>query len=104
MNYPLRQNKFNWRLLTPETNNHSTEDYIAGHYDMYLTSEYIKDDEGEVHRYYRFHVNQPHTIEMALAYDISCPRCRGNMLKQVGRCQDHYKLGLYECPVCDRKK
>ena len=45
---------------------------------------------------------QPHNIEMALAYDIKCPRCKGNNLKQVGRCKDFYTLGLYDCPVCDR--
>ena len=45
----------------------------------------------------------PHTIEMALAYDIKCPCCGSNTLKQVGRCLDSHELGLYECPVCDRK-
>lgn len=104
MNYPLRQNKFDWRSLTPEDNHYFTEEYIADHYDLYLTSEYTKDNEGEVHRYYRLHANHPHTIEMALAYDIKCPRCKGNVLKQVARCRNYYTLGLYECPVCDRKK
>ena len=54
--------------------------------------------------YYRLHANRPHTIEMALAYNVKCPVCGGNVMKQVGRCRDYHTLGLYECPVCDRKK
>ena len=46
MNYPLRTNKYNWRSLEPQTNVTYTEDYIADHYDLYLTSEYITDDGG----------------------------------------------------------
>ena len=102
-NYPLRVNKVNWRSLEPQTNTYVTEDYIAGHYDLYLTSEYITDEHNSVHRYYRLHANKPHSIEMALAYDVKCPCCGRNVLKQVGRCKDYYTLGLYECPVCDRK-
>jgi predicted RNA-binding Zn-ribbon protein involved in translation (DUF1610 family) len=41
---------------------------------------------------------------MALAYDVKCPSCGRNVLKQVGRCKDYHTLGLYECPVCDRRK
>jgi predicted RNA-binding Zn-ribbon protein involved in translation (DUF1610 family) len=40
---------------------------------------------------------------MALAYDVKCPHCGSHAMKQVGRCKDYYTLGLYECPVCDRK-
>ena len=68
----------------------------------YLTDEFIRDKHNSIHRYYRLHAKQPHSIEMALAYDIKCPRCKGNDLKQVGRCKNFYTLGLYECPVCDR--
>ena len=35
---------------------------------------------------------------------IKCPHCGSHAMKQVGRCKDYYTLGLYECPVCDRKK
>lgn len=101
-NYPLRANKYNWRSLTPGTNHYYTDEYTASMYDMYLTDEFIRDKHNNLHRYYRLHAKQPHSIEMALAYDIKCPRCKGNDLKQVGRCKDFYTLGLYECPVCDR--
>lgn len=103
-NYPLKVNKINWRSLEPQTNTCFTEDYIAGHHDLYLTSEYIPDDNGNHRRYYRLHANHPHSIEMALAYDIKCPHCGCHAMKQVGRCKDYYTLGLYECPVCDRRK
>ena len=102
MNYPLKVNKVNWRLLEPQNTGYS-EDYIADHYDLYLTTEYINDAHNRPRRSYRLHAKQGHSIEMALAYDIKCPCCGGNVLKQVGRCKDHYTLGLYECPVCDRK-
>lgn len=102
-NYPLKANKYNWRSLEPQTNTCYTEEYIADHYNLYLTSEYITDDKGNSHRYYRLHANRPHNIEMALAYDVKCPCCSSHTMKQVGRCRDYYTLGLYECPVCDRK-
>lgn len=101
-NYPLKASKYNWRSLEPQ-NTYYSEKYIADHFDLYLTSEYIPDNHGNTRRYYRLHARNPHTVEMALAYDIKCPCCGGNVLKQVGRCNDHYTLGLYECPVCDRK-
>ena len=100
--YPLHQNKFNWRSLEP-MNDLCSDEYLRSHYDLYLKSEYIKDEHGEQHRYYRLHANKPHNIEQALAYDIKCPRCHKETLKQVGRCKDLYTLGLYECPVCDKK-
>ena len=74
-NYPLKVNKYNWRSLEPQTNLCYTEDYIADHYDLYLTSEYIPDDYGNTRRYYRLHANRAHSIEMALAYDVKCPCC-----------------------------
>ena len=49
---------------------------------------------GQNHRFYRLHAMNPHTIEMALAYDIKCPCCSNNTLKQVGRCLDSHELGL----------
>ncbi len=104
MTYPLKVNKSNWRSLIPQTNLCYTEDYIANHYDLYLTWEFVPDNKGDTRRYYRLHANRAHSIKMALAYDIMCPRCGGNVLKQVGRCKDYHTLGLYECPVCDRKK
>ena len=104
MAYPIRKNKLDWRSLEPMTNHTEPEDYISEHYDFWLSDEFIPDRNGKVYRYYRLHAKYPHNIEMALAYDVKCPRCKNHVMKQVGRCQDYYKLGLYECPVCDRKK
>lgn len=77
--------------------------YIKGRYDLYLTTEFAEGAVGHPKRYYRLHACSPHTIEMALAYDVKCPRCGAATMKQVGRCRDYHTLGLYECPVCDRK-
>lgn len=57
---------------------------------------------GDVHRFYRLHAAQPHSIDMALAYNIKCPKCHTHLLKQVGRCLNYHDLGLYKCPVCDK--
>ena len=103
MNYPLTANKYDRHFLSPITNHYYSEEYTAGHYDLYLTEEHAVDENRNVHRYYRLHANRPHNIDMALAYDIKCPHCGGRSLKQVGRCKDFYTLGLYECPTCDRK-
>ena len=100
-NYPLRSNKYNWRSLEP-LHTFSTEEYIADHYDMYLTTEHIADEHNNVRRYYRLHAARPHSIEMALAYDIKCPLCSSHVLKQVGRCLNYHDLGLYKCPICDK--
>ncbi|MBP3222793.1 MAG: hypothetical protein J6M18_02570 [Actinomycetaceae bacterium] len=101
-NYILQKSSYDWRRLTP-LHRYLTEEYLDEHCDLYLTSEYIRDDSGAMRRYYRLHAREPHNIEQALAYDISCPKCRSNTLKQVGRSKNYYTLGLYECPKCDRK-
>ena len=101
--YALKASKYDWRTLEPITNTAFSEEYVADHNDLYLTTEHTRDQYNNVHRYYRLHVNTPHNIEMALAYDIQCPCCKSRMLKQVGRCQDYHTLGLYQCPVCDKK-
>ena len=51
MNYPLKVSKVNWQLLEPQNAGYS-EDYIAGHYDLYLTSEYQPDNNGNIRIYY----------------------------------------------------
>jgi hypothetical protein len=38
--------------------------YVTDHYDLYLTTEYIPDDNCNTHRYYRLHANTPHSIEI----------------------------------------
>ena len=101
--YALKPNKYDWRTLEPKTHTSFSEEYIADHEDLYLTTEFIVDEYNKGHRHYRLHANSPHSIEMALAYDIKCPNCQRNNLKQVGRCMNSHTLGLYQCPVCDRK-
>lgn len=100
-NYPLKKHPHDKHFLTPISTSYS-EDYMANHYNLYLTEEYTPNDDGHWKWPYRLHSNEPHTIEMALAYDILCPRCKKHFLKQIGRCRDCYMLGLYECPSCDR--
>lgn len=52
-------------------------------------------------KYYRLHAKHDHTQEMALAYDIQCPKCSGR-LKQIGRQLSFNELGLYTCLTCNR--
>jgi len=99
-NYPLHPNKYDPRSLEP-INAYITEEYIEKQYKLYLTTNYTRSDDGKVHRTYRLHAVDPHSIDMALAYDIKCPKCRSHLLKQVGRCLNYHDLGLYKCPVCD---
>ncbi len=101
--YPLRANKADIRTLHP-MRICASEEYISTYYDLYLTTEYYKDANGGQNRYYRLNAKNPHSIDMALAYNIRCPKCDRHTLKQVGRCLDMHTLGLYECPVCDRKE
>lgn len=103
MTYPIYTDKADWRVLHPQNNLSMNESYVADHYDLYLTDEFTEDEHKNQHHYYRLHARQPHSIEMSLAYDIKCPKCGRNSLKQVGRSRDYYTLGFYECPVCDRK-
>ena len=100
--YPINRNSMNPRILQPLNCSYS-EEYILDHYDLHLTEEYSRDDFGNVKRAYRLHSKKPHTVDMALAYDIHCPHCSTNLLKQVGRCLNHYDLGLYKCPLCDKE-
>jgi hypothetical protein len=102
MTYPIIQDKADGRVLHPQSNLCLNEKYVSEHYDLYLTDEFTRDEHGNVHRYYRLHAREPHSIEMSLAYDIRCPKCGRHTLKQVGRSRDFYTLGLYECPSCDR--
>ena len=80
-----------------------TDEYAESMCTLWLKDEIVKDKRGDLHRYYRLHARQPHNIEMALAYDIKCPRCSSN-LKQIGRCLNSHELGLYRCPICDKEK
>lgn len=101
MNYPIVKNK-KTNILHPSNSSYSDE-YAQRMCDLYLSDEVHTGNDGKLHRYYRLHAKQPHSIEYALAYDIKCPGCgqRGT-LKQVGRVLNGYDLGLYRCPICEK--
>ncbi len=100
MIYPLRgQAKGN--LLTP-SNSYYSEEYARRMCNLYLSDEVAKDEEGKVRKFYRLHAKHDHTQEMALVYDIKCPKCNGR-LKQIGRQISLNELGLYTCPACNRE-
>lgn len=78
-----------------------SDEYARSMCDLFVSDEFIRDERNNMHRRYRLHAMKPHSVEMALAYDIQCPKC-GHLLKQVGRSLDYHELGLYKCPICDR--
>ena len=103
MNYPLFANKKLKTILHPTHSSYSDE-YAQRMCSLYLSDEIHKDEDGHLHKYFRLHAMQPHSIEDALAYDIQCPDCgRTNNLKQIGRVLNYHDLGLYRCPICDKK-
>jgi len=100
MNYPLTKMNKEGTLL------HSNDSFYSDEYaqkmcSLYLSDELYKDKENHIKRYYRLHAREPHSIEDALVYDITCPKC-GKHLKQVGKMLSYYDLGLYECPACNK--
>ncbi len=103
MNYSLRSNKIDPKMLYPKESYYS-EEYLNSHYDLYLTTNYVKDKWGKDHKYYQLHASQPHTLDTALGYEIQCPHCHNCTLRQVGRPLSMYDLGLFVCPDCDSKE
>lgn len=101
-NYPIRIVNKEKTLLHPSSSFYSDE-YVDNNCDFFLRSSVEKDEEGNLHKYYRLHARNAHNAEMALAYDIRCPECKVGMLKQIGRQLSASELGLYRCPVCDKK-
>lgn len=101
-NYPLKATSKGGTLLLPN-NSYISDEYAEKTCDLFLRSSVKKDGQGKLHKYYRLHAKQAHDSEMALAYDIRCPECHVGMLKQIGRQLSYNELGLYRCPVCDRK-
>ena len=77
-----------------------SDEYADASLSLFLRDQFVEDEKHRIHRQYRLHARQPHTIDMALAYDIDCPHC-GHRLKQIGRCLNSHDLGLYTCPACD---
>ena len=99
--YPLiRANKNDRDVLTPQ-NTYYSEEYCKQMCDLYLTTHYVKNGNGQLNNYYRLHAKHDHTQEMAFAYEIKCPKC-GNTLKQVGRQNTYTELGLYTCKHCNK--
>jgi len=100
MNYPLTKRNKEGTLLHANNSFYSDE-YAQTICNLYLSDELYKGTENHIKKYYRLHAKEPHSIENALAYDITCPKC-GKHLKQVGRVLDCNNLGLYECPTCNK--
>ena len=69
--------------------------------DLYLTEQLDRNEDGKSQRNYRLHARAAHTPEMALAYEIKCPKC-GNTLKQIARQRTLTDLGLYTCKCCNK--
>lgn len=102
-NYPIhRMGKDDSTLLGAITSFYSDE-YADRMCTLHLRDEIHKDEKGHLTKYYRLRAHEPHTIEMALQYEIHCPVCSTGMPKQVGRCLNSHELGLYVCPVCEKR-
>ena len=101
-NYPLIPTVKNGTRLHPQ-HNLCSEEHTRSTYDLYMTRELVRNEYNEVRGFYRLHAKNTHTLDMALVYDIECPKC-GNLLKQVGHCLNDHELGIYACRVCDKKK
>lgn len=102
-NYPLTKLNHNGTLLQGINSTYSDE-YADTMCDLHLRSEYLDGEYGKTRKCYRLRAKNPHTIEMALRYDIRCPECNSGMLKQIGRCRNSHELGLYVCPICEKRR
>lgn len=100
-NYELNRVK-GTNVLLPK-DNFITDEYADEHFELYLREHLYKNANGNISAHYRLKAMKPHSIEMALAYDINCPKC-GYRLKQIERCRNSHELGLYTCPACDKAK
>ena len=101
-NYPLTKMNKEGTLLCPQHSYYSDE-YAEIMCDLFLSDSIVEDEHGKLHKYYRLHTKQDHSMEMAFAYNIHCPDCKSGMLKQISRPLSYNELGLYRCPVCDKK-
>lgn len=103
MIYSLFKNKSDKAGTSLHANStYYSDEYAEAMCDLYLKDELEKDENGRIKRFYRLHAKYPHSQEQALAYDISCPKCKTAKLKQVGRQLTTNELGLYMCPVCGK--
>ena len=101
MVFPLTKKNKEGTLLNPSYA-YYTEEYAQRMCSLYLTDELNRDETGRIKTTYRLHAHNEHSEEEAFAYQIHCPKC-GNYLRQIGRQLTWNTLGLYRCPVCDRK-
>jgi len=101
-NYPLTVMDKERTLFRSQHSYYSNE-YAESMCDLFLRDCIVDDERGKLHKYYRLHTKQAHNTEMALVYDIHCPDCHSGMLKQISRPLNYNELGLYRCPVCDKK-
>lgn len=99
--YPAFKMNKQGTLIGSTTSTYS-EEYAERMCSLYLTDELYRNEEGRMQKYYRLNAKEMHTPEMALAYDLDCPRCK-NRMKQVGRQLSANTLGLYNCPVCNKR-
>lgn len=100
MIYPATSNNKNWKILNTHSSYYSKE-YADRACKLYISDEFAETNTGKKHKYFRLYAQQPHSIEMALAYEIHCPCCN-SMLKPVARMRNEHELFLYECPSCSR--
>lgn len=101
MIYPLHKNNRQGTILGASHSYYSDE-CAQRMCEMYLSDELARNEKGKMQKYYRLHARQNHSEDMAFAYEILCPQC-GNHLKQIGRQLTTNELGLYTCPVCNRR-
>lgn len=101
-NYRLEESKNtkNYLLVMPSSN--SSNEYAEECWHTFLREVLVEDKFGQLSRYYRLFSKKAHNEDMALQYDIQCPKC-GGKLKKVTNIRSSHNLGLYECPVCDKK-
>ena len=100
--FGLNADKNNPYILEPKSYPYRDASFIKNTSELYLSEQLTSDQYGHMHHAYRLHAKKPHTVEMALLYDIKCPRCRVRDMKLVGRCLSSHDLGLYKCRVCDK--
>jgi len=101
-NYPLTKMNKEGTLLRPQHSYYSDE-YAESMCDLFLSDSIVEDEHEKRHKYYRLHTKQDHNMEMAFAYDIQCPDYQIGMLKQISKPLSYNELGLYRCPICDKK-
>lgn len=102
MIYDLAKKNKEGTFLHP-VHTYYSDEYAQTMCELYLKEELHRDEKGKLKKFYRLHARNNHTEDMAFAYDIACPNCQTGKLKQVGRQLSCTELGLYTCPVCNKR-